>query len=136
MSDGRLYKNMFDLASQFPPSVNTEDDPATIKPFESPDCYGVSSTSEGRLRTGSILTGTARNAPTVTLTGRDAGVYNWMYNRLWLKTGQQVRWGAPYYDDIYFPHGLGKIEVGERRMLWVWTHKMVDWLRLKLWSWW
>lgn len=32
--------------------------------------------------------------------------------------------------------GIGKIEVGERRMLWVWTHKMVDWLRLKLWSWW
>jgi len=32
--------------------------------------------------------------------------------------------------------GIGKIEVGERRMLWAWTHKMVDWLRLKLWSWW
>ncbi|MCK5395765.1 MAG: HlyD family efflux transporter periplasmic adaptor subunit [Gammaproteobacteria bacterium] len=32
--------------------------------------------------------------------------------------------------------GVGKIEVGERRMLWVWTHKMVDWIRLKLWSWW
>ncbi|MBE9564396.1 MAG: HlyD family efflux transporter periplasmic adaptor subunit, partial [Proteobacteria bacterium] len=32
--------------------------------------------------------------------------------------------------------GIGKIEVAERRMLWVWTHKMVDWFRLKLWSWW
>jgi multidrug efflux pump subunit AcrA (membrane-fusion protein) len=32
--------------------------------------------------------------------------------------------------------GVGKIEVGKRRMFWVWTHKMVDWLRLKLWSWW
>lgn len=32
--------------------------------------------------------------------------------------------------------GVGKIEVGERQMLWVWTHKMVDWVRLKLWSWW
>ena len=32
--------------------------------------------------------------------------------------------------------GIGKIEIGERRMLWVWTHKMVDWLKLKIWSWW
>ena len=32
--------------------------------------------------------------------------------------------------------GVGKIEVGERRMLWVWTHKMFDWIRLKLWSLW
>jgi len=31
--------------------------------------------------------------------------------------------------------GIAKVDVGERRMLWVWTHKMVDWLRLKLWSW-
>ena len=32
--------------------------------------------------------------------------------------------------------GVGKIAIGERRLLWIWTHKLVDWLRLKLWSWW
>lgn len=32
--------------------------------------------------------------------------------------------------------GVGKIEIGERQVLWIWTHKMVDWIRLKLWSWW
>ena len=32
--------------------------------------------------------------------------------------------------------GVGKIEIGERQLLWIWTHKMVDWLQLKLWSWW
>ena len=32
--------------------------------------------------------------------------------------------------------GVGKIAVGQRQLLWVWTHKMVDWIRLKLWSWW
>ena len=32
--------------------------------------------------------------------------------------------------------GVSKIEIGERRLLWVWTHKLVDWLRLKLWAWW
>jgi multidrug resistance efflux pump len=32
--------------------------------------------------------------------------------------------------------GVSKIEIGERRLLWIWTHKLVDWLRLKLWAWW
>ena len=32
--------------------------------------------------------------------------------------------------------GVGKIVIGERQLFWVWTHKAVDWIRLKLWSWW
>ena len=32
--------------------------------------------------------------------------------------------------------GVSKIAVGERQLLWIWTHKLVDWLRLKLWSLW
>ncbi|ALT77589.1 efflux RND transporter periplasmic adaptor subunit [Paucibacter sp. KCTC 42545] len=31
--------------------------------------------------------------------------------------------------------GLGKIDMGERRLVWIWTHRMSDWLRLKLWQW-
>jgi len=31
--------------------------------------------------------------------------------------------------------GLAKVEVGRRRLLWIWTHGLVDWLRLRLWSW-
>jgi len=32
--------------------------------------------------------------------------------------------------------GVGKIEVGERKLIWIWTHKIVDWLRLWVWAWW
>jgi hypothetical protein len=32
--------------------------------------------------------------------------------------------------------GVSKIVIGERRLIWVLTHKLVDWLRLKLWAWW
>lgn len=32
--------------------------------------------------------------------------------------------------------GVGKIDAGERRLLWIWTHRFTDWLRLKLWQWW
>jgi multidrug resistance efflux pump len=31
--------------------------------------------------------------------------------------------------------GVGKIEVGRRRVIWVWTHRAVDWLRLFVWRW-
>lgn len=32
--------------------------------------------------------------------------------------------------------GVGKIDAGERRLLWIWTHRFTDWLQLKLWQWW
>lgn len=31
--------------------------------------------------------------------------------------------------------GVGKVEVGQRGVLWVWTHGLTDWLRLALWRW-
>ena len=31
--------------------------------------------------------------------------------------------------------GIGKISVGDHRLLWVMTHSFTDWLRLTLWSW-
>jgi RND family efflux transporter MFP subunit len=31
--------------------------------------------------------------------------------------------------------GVGKVEVGERKVLWVWTHGLADWVRLTLWRW-
>lgn len=32
--------------------------------------------------------------------------------------------------------GVGKVEVGSANLLTIWTRSSVDWLRLKLWSWW
>jgi RND family efflux transporter MFP subunit len=31
--------------------------------------------------------------------------------------------------------GVAKIEVGPRRLIWIWTHNLTDWLRLQTWSW-
>jgi len=31
--------------------------------------------------------------------------------------------------------GIGKIEIGHRRLIWIWTHHALDWLRLFVWSW-
>ncbi|MGB5306040.1 MAG: HlyD family secretion protein, partial [Gammaproteobacteria bacterium] len=31
--------------------------------------------------------------------------------------------------------GVGKIGIGERKLIWVWTHRLLDWLHLWLWSW-
>ncbi|TAK46588.1 MAG: HlyD family efflux transporter periplasmic adaptor subunit, partial [Betaproteobacteria bacterium] len=32
--------------------------------------------------------------------------------------------------------GVGKIEVDQRRLVWIWTHKLVHWVRMWVWSWW
>ncbi len=31
--------------------------------------------------------------------------------------------------------GVGKIDAGKRHLIWIWTHGLVDWLRLALWKW-
>jgi hypothetical protein len=31
--------------------------------------------------------------------------------------------------------GVGKVEVGERKLIWIWTHNFVDWVRLLVWKW-
>lgn len=32
--------------------------------------------------------------------------------------------------------GVAKIEIGERRLIWIWTHKFWWWLSLQAWRWW
>lgn len=31
--------------------------------------------------------------------------------------------------------GAGKIEIDRRQIIWIWTHQVVDWIRLTLWTW-
>jgi RND family efflux transporter MFP subunit len=31
--------------------------------------------------------------------------------------------------------GVGKVQVGERRLIWIWTHTLVEWLQLVSWRW-
>jgi len=31
--------------------------------------------------------------------------------------------------------GVAKIDVGQRRLIWIWTHSLVDWVRLWIWTW-
>ncbi|RLB05272.1 MAG: histidine kinase [Deltaproteobacteria bacterium] len=32
--------------------------------------------------------------------------------------------------------GVAKIYVDERKLIWIWTHDIIDWLKIKLWKWW
>ncbi len=32
--------------------------------------------------------------------------------------------------------GTGKISIGQRKLLWIWTHSLVDWLNVTIWRWW
>ncbi len=31
--------------------------------------------------------------------------------------------------------GIGKINIEERKLIWIWTHKLTDWFKMWLWSW-
>lgn len=31
--------------------------------------------------------------------------------------------------------GVGKVSVGERKLIWIWTRYLLDWVRLQIWSW-
>jgi multidrug resistance efflux pump len=31
--------------------------------------------------------------------------------------------------------GVGKVDVGEHKLIWIWTHNFVDWVRLSIWKW-
>jgi multidrug resistance efflux pump len=31
--------------------------------------------------------------------------------------------------------GVGKIDIAQRSLIWIWTHRAIDWLRLFVWSW-
>jgi len=31
--------------------------------------------------------------------------------------------------------GIAKVEVGQRKLIWIWTHSFTQWLRLQLWRW-
>ncbi len=32
--------------------------------------------------------------------------------------------------------GVGKIEIEPRKLIWIWTYKIVHWMRMFIWSWW
>jgi multidrug efflux pump subunit AcrA (membrane-fusion protein) len=32
--------------------------------------------------------------------------------------------------------GIGKITIDRRKLIWVWTHAAVDWVRMQVWRWW
>ncbi len=50
----------------------------------------------------------------------------------------RVEASLPGVPDMLRPgmQGIGKINAGRKRMVWIWTHEIVDWARMWLWSWW
>ena len=32
--------------------------------------------------------------------------------------------------------GAGKVAIEDRRLVWIWTHRLIDWFRLWIWRWW
>lgn len=94
------------LAGDFPPTLNKESHPTQLEVNESPDAYGIAWDSQGRLRTGTVPSGTAYSVPTKTIS---TVTYYWIYNRLWRYSGSTLYYGAPHYDDLYLAQNVGRL---------------------------
>ena len=31
--------------------------------------------------------------------------------------------------------GVGKVEIGKRKIIWIWTHRLVEWVKVSVWKW-
>ena len=80
---------------QLPPGLNTADNATDLRSDQSPDCYGLDLSVDGKIGKSTIPTGTTRIAKTVTLnlfttlglTGATAVPFLLHYGRLWNITG-------------------------------------------------
>ena len=116
MTPAQVYE-LRTLAGNFPPTLNTSTPPTDLEIGETPECYGIDMTVKGRLKTGTIPTGTSRVAKTQTIT---TVPYIWVYKRLFNITNLTastastiLRYGAPHYDDVYMKQGVGGIQFDE-----------------------
>src|SRR5206468_11570598 len=50
------------------------------------------------------------------------------YFRVEAQLGHTPEWLRPGME------GVGKIEIGRRLLIWIWTHQAIDWIRLTLWK--
>jgi len=93
-----------------PSTLNTTMPPTDLSPVETPDCYGLNIEKDGRIAKGTIPSGTARVAKTLTIS---ATTYYWHYNRAWRFSTTNLIFGAPNYNDVYYPQKFGKITLAE-----------------------
>ncbi len=81
---------------------------------------------------------------TLTLTGMPNKALEFSVNRIVpVSTAKQGRNVFEVHAQLSEPvdairpgmEGIGKINVDRRKLVWVWTHELLDWLRLSLWTW-
>jgi len=99
------------LAGDFPPTLNTASADTDLQPNETPDSYGFDLLADGKIKKGTVPTGTARVEKSVTLTEGALSVpYLWHGNRLWNITNRTastasniLTYGALNYQDVFYP---------------------------------
>lgn len=103
------------IGGNFPPTLNTEDNPRDLGVNQTPACTGIELGANGYLGAGAIPTGSSNSFVTfsgIKLYGQaalDGFTYRKLYRRLWRSSENTLIYGAPNIEDEYFPQGLGKI---------------------------
>lgn len=99
------------LAGDFPPTLNTAKPATELKPNETPDSYGFSLLADGKIKKGTVPTGTTRIQKAIAITEDSVSIpYLWHGNRLWNITDRtastastKLTLGALNYNDVFYP---------------------------------
>ena len=105
------------LADNLPPKLVTEVPAHKLGADQTPDAYGLDVLYDGTIANSGLTRYTAGASyipPQVTIA---TVAYDWIYNRAWRHSGSNLIYGAPNYDDVYFPQGLGKVYFPEGDIL-------------------
>ena len=110
-------QDLYVVAGGMPPGLNTTMPADMLSANETPDCYGMDLTKDGRLASGTVPTGTSRIQKAITISSVP---YYWHFNRLWNITNSTAAtasnilvYGAKFYNDIYVPQRNGKMYFDE-----------------------
>lgn len=98
------------LASVFPPTLDTDTNPAKLPDGATPDSYGLGLDAEGLLYKASIPTGTSKVKKTYTIGAND---WTWYFRRLWRMSGAELLYNAPEYTALVLLQGRGVVSFDE-----------------------
>lgn len=90
--------NLYTLGGGFPPTLNSADPATDLKANETPDCYGLDLSKDGKIgAVAAMPTGTTRIQKTYVVSTQ---TNYWHYNRLWYWSGTTLNYYAPLYNDV------------------------------------
>jgi len=91
------------------PGLVTNAPSSSLGEEQTPDATGLDMDALGYIKKGTIPSGESRLVRQYTV----SDVYDWHYRRMWRAENNQLIYGAPEYNSIYFRQGAGRVDFND-----------------------